>query len=245
MADGADDLQFEQAEMGEAGGGEAVCEACRQPIAASYFTINDHVVCPNCRVGVVESLTGGAMAPRVLKAAGLGLVAAFFGSLIYFAVGALTGMEFSLIAILVGWMVGTAVRHGSGGRGGWVFQTLAICLTYASIVSTNIPLILRQFHEHRAEFARAAPAAQPGSPGKAATTPAVQARPQRTVGTFMLAVLVLFLFACALPFLAGFQNLIGLLIIFFGLYQAWQLNKRPLLVISGPHSLVQEAPSVG
>jgi hypothetical protein len=57
---------------------------------------------------------------------------------------ALTGYEFGLIAIVVGFLVGAAVEKGSNGRGGWQYQTLAMFLTYTSIVSSYVPLIIRQ-----------------------------------------------------------------------------------------------------
>ena len=38
----------------------------------------------------------------------------------------------------------------------------------------------------------------------------------------------------AMPFLAGMENIIGLLIIGFGLYQAWSLNRKTVLRVSGP-----------
>lgn len=38
----------------------------------------------------------------------------------------------------------------------------------------------------------------------------------------------------ALPFLGGLENIIGLLIIGLGLYQAWVINRRQPLVIEGP-----------
>jgi hypothetical protein len=51
----------------------------------------------------------------------------------YFAVLRMTGSYYGLISILVGVMVGAAVRAGSRRRGGWVYQTLAVFLTYFSI----------------------------------------------------------------------------------------------------------------
>jgi hypothetical protein len=41
----------------------------------------------------------------------------------------------------------------------------------------------------------------------------------------------------ALPFLAGFQNLMGIVIIGIGLYEAWKLNKRETLQITGPFEI--------
>ena len=47
----------------------------------------------------------------------------------------------------------------------------------------------------------------------------------------------LLLFAMAAPFLAGFENLIGILIIGFALWQAWHMNGRAALVFSGPYAV--------
>lgn len=45
------------------------------------------------------------------------------------------------------------------------------------------------------------------------------------------------LFALAAPFLAGFQNVIGILIIAFALWQAWQMNAHRPLAITGPYAV--------
>jgi len=60
------------------------------------------------------------------------------------------------------------------------------------------------------------------------------AKEMPTFGQFILAVLALLAFAAALPFLAGVENLVGLLIIAIGLWQAWKLNQRKELDITGP-----------
>lgn len=44
-------------------------------------------------------------------------------------------------------------------------------------------------------------------------------------------------FALTLPIRFGFQNPIGLLIVAFALYEAWKINRRVPLVITGPHPL--------
>ncbi len=235
------DLQFDQAEYATATEGPPACQACGQPLADTYFTINAHVVCPTCRVGVVESLTSGPLAPRLFRAGLYGLLAAAVGSGLYYAVRAGTGFEFGLIAIVVGYLVGMAVRHGSGARGGWVFQTMAVILTYLAIVSTYFPEIIRYVREHHKPTTQA-PAAGPdaAAPASAGATPAAAAKPaakKRTIKRFVLAVTALFIIACLLPFFGGASNLIGLLIIFFGLHEAWRLNKRPVLTVTGPHAV--------
>ena len=61
------------------------------------------------------------------------------------------------------------------------------------------------------------------------------------LGLFVLAVaaLVVFAFAISLaaPFLAGIQNVIGLLIIGFALWEAWRINAYRKLPITGPYEL--------
>ena len=52
-------------------------------------------------------------------------------------------MQLGLVAIAVGLLVGWAVRKGSGGRGGWKFQALAMALTYVSIAASWLPIMLR------------------------------------------------------------------------------------------------------
>jgi hypothetical protein len=113
---------------------------------------------------------------------------------------ALSGYEIGIIAIAVGWLVGKGVRWGSGGRGGPLYQALAIGLTYLAIVATYIGMALKGF------------SADEASPP----------------------ILIILIVGLALPFLAGFQNIIGLVIIGIGLYEAWKINRRVPLAISGP-----------
>lgn len=140
-------LQFDVAESSAASDApyRAHCGGCGQPIRETYYEVNGSVVCEGCRA-VIERPRGTRLR-RVLQATGLGTLAAIGGSLLYFGVAALTGREFGLVAIAVGFMVGTAVRKGSGGRGGWAYQTLAIALTYLAIVSTYVPLVVKEFQK--------------------------------------------------------------------------------------------------
>ena len=43
------------------------------------------------------------------------------------------------------------------------------------------------------------------------------------------------------PFLAGYQNVIGWLIILFGLQQAWRLTRATPFRVTGPFSLAERA----
>ena len=53
----------------------------------------------------------------------------------------------------------------------------------------------------------------------------------------VIAVVLILAIACAAPFLAGFENIIGIVIIGIGLYEAWKLNRRTTVTITGPHAI--------
>jgi len=194
-------MQFERAEF--APGATLKCALCQTPIVGEYFLANNQAVCPACR-GKVEAIgTGGSGPVRFARAAGAGLVAAIGGFIVYYLVLTITNINFGLIAILVGWMVGKAVHWGSHGRGGRLYQLLAVALTYMAICSTYVPMMLSQgTHSEQAPF--------------------------------LLKAIVSFIISLAVPWLEGPSNIIGWVIIAFGLYQAWIMNRQLAVQITGP-----------
>lgn len=80
-------------------------------------------------------------------------------------------------------------------------------------------------------------AAADGAAAAATTTEAAAGEAQPGLGTVLFGIGVLLLIVCAAPFLAGIQNVIGIIIIGIGMYEAWKLNRRVPLVITGPHAL--------
>ncbi len=254
------DLQFEHAEPGSAAaaGGTAAgssasleCTSCNRAITDAYHEINGHTVCDACRRQVEQARSGGSAAVRVLRAALFGVVAGALGAGIYYGISALTGYEFGLIAILVGFMVGMAVKVGSEHRGGWLYQLLAVGLTYCAIVSTYVPLVYQGAVEGMDETSAETSAADGGEiegafegegsepAEEAIPTPGTEvAAPEEDVmgsglGKVLMWVLILGISFFA-PILAGFENILGLLIIGFGLWEAWRLNRKQPLEISGP-----------
>ena len=93
----------------------------------------------------------------------MGLLAGLAGAALWYAVRRTTGFEIGLIAIVVGLMVGVAVRKGSKGRGGWFYQTLAVVLTYGCICAQYMPDIVQGFVQHvrESKAAQAQAAAKP------------------------------------------------------------------------------------
>jgi hypothetical protein len=238
----ADNLQFDRAEQT----GPLSCKGCGSPLPDQYYVVNGNVVCANCRHSVEEEWNRGGAAGRLGKAIGLGILATIACSVAWYAVIKLTDSEWGILAVVVGLVVGGAVRKGSNGRGGWRYQTLAIFLTYTAIVSSYVPLIIEAARERGAEMSKAAVtpdktiATHDSTAARAdsavATTDATAAAKIGPVG-FAVA-LVLFLgFVYAMPFLAGIQNVLGILIIGFALFEAWKLNRRTELSVSGPHQV--------
>jgi hypothetical protein len=255
-------LQFEHAEFDQAPP-VLKCTRCERTLHQSYYQINGEIACEACAL-TAESSDEGSGLGRGLRATGAGTAAAVLGAVVYYAIGALTGYEFGLIAILVGFAVGSAVRWGSRGRGGWKYQTLAIGLTYLAIVSTYVPYVFAaanaQIEAEEEAGASATPAddddddaavaADEAATGVTtvpvnASTPGPDGAIKLTGGQAAMAMGALILILAAAPFLAGFENIIGLLIIGFGLFEAWKLNRREDLVMSGPHPVTMPPATTG
>ncbi len=210
-------LRFDRAEYDEVAPADFRCSACGESVWKTYYAVNGQTFCERCKADLEMSASRGSGAARFLKAALLGFGAGAVGAGVWYAVRATTGYELGLIAIGVGFIVGAAVRKGSGGRGGWRYQTLAIFLTYFSIVSTYVPDVMSGFREMAEKEQEAVVVSIP----------------------FVLAI------AFAAPFLGGVQNIMGIVIIGIALYEAWKMNRAVPLEITGPHRVgADQAPVV-
>jgi hypothetical protein len=246
----ADGLRFDQPARGP---GTPACARCQAPIAEAYYEVNGHVVCPGCKTAL-ERAPAGSGASRMMRATAFGLGAAVLGAGIYYAILAATGYEIGLVAILVGWLVGRAVHKGSDGAGGWAYQSLAVGLTYLAIVSTYVPFIFKSGTDNSPK-ASAASVAPTSGPGADQASDSVTVRPvaatvdssahRMTVGRFALGLVALIAIAAVAPFLAGFENILGLVIIGFALFQAWKMNRRMPLAISGPYAVARASGAGG
>jgi len=183
----------------------------------------------------------GSSGGRFAKALGLGLGAAVLGAGIYFGIAALTGYEFGLVAIVVGVLVGGAVRTGSNGRGGRRYQLLAMFLTYTAVVVTDSTLIARELKKEwraRGDSAQAAagsPAAvAPGlDAAVAAEAPRTSHLPRPLAVAVALGLIVVLAYAA--PIMIGITSPIHLLIAGFALYEAWKLNRGVAFQVTGPY----------
>jgi hypothetical protein len=213
-----------------------VCALCSTPITNTYFSLGQQLLCSHCSTRIQSEGPGGVALTRAFRALALGLLAAIVGSGLWLAVTELTGYQIGLIAIVVGMLVGGAVRMGARQTGGIFYQLLAVGLTYTAIVMTYVPAIATSF-ENSPEFREEAIAssteseseAMPDVVGGAPVTESERIR----VAAWLIAIPIAF----AAPFLMGFENIIGILIIGFALWQAWVMNKPRELSLSGPFEL--------
>src|SRR4051812_25986136 len=109
----SEELQFDRAEFAASG---VTCAACKTAITDRFFRINGQTVCARCHAAFVASRDAGSAGKRFLTASGLGLGAALVGAAIYYGVRAATGYELGLIAVVVGVLVGMAVKRGAQNR---------------------------------------------------------------------------------------------------------------------------------
>ncbi len=238
------------------------CAGCGRPITSTYYAARDKLICPQCYAQVNAPPTGSKLA-RVLKATVFGLGAGLVGAAIWFALRRFAHIQIGLVAILVGYMVGKAVRQGSGGLGGRGYQVLAVVLTYACISANYMPDVLEELvtavrnESHQTTTAPVAAADSAGTaPGSVVPTTqqagqaiqpspanpdAVDSAPAKPHGgpvqkAFALALLFVITFGVSLtaPFLG---SPIGLLIIGFALWEAWKFNTPRRLAITGPYQI--------
>jgi hypothetical protein len=247
----ASSLQFEQVEP--AAGGQATpsamaCGRCGTALPAEYFQVDGQTTCAVCKDARL-ALHSRKPSTEVLLRAGLyGGAAAVVGSIAWFAITKLTGLEIGLVAVVLGVFVGRAVRRGSEGLGGRVFQVMAVVLTYLAIVTSYVPAVLSGFANANQPGASSttpkpgAPAGetpQPSTSSSVATTPPAAGAPSEAGAMHpLVAIAVLlgisFLIALAAPFLAGVSNILGILIIGFAVWEAWRVNRKVAPIVTGP-----------
>jgi hypothetical protein len=211
-------IGFDRAEFAPRPEGSAtVCSFCRKVVEGEYWQISERIACAACRSGLVRDLEQAQSRRALLRAARSGALAAALGSIAWIIVTKVTGYELGIIAIGIGFAVGKAVRKGSGGVGGPRYQAMAMFLTYSAIALANIPGILEVVKNSQAS---APPPVTP--PG---------------LLQMIFAWSFLIGFAYAVPFLAGPQNFMGIIIIGIGLYEAWKFTRAVPIPILGPFPL--------
>jgi hypothetical protein len=163
-----------------------------------------------------------------------GIGAAVVGMILYALFEIVSGIVIGYLAIGVGYLVGKAMKLGSGGRGGRRYQIAAALLTYAAVSVAAVPVGIYSYSKKQsAKSTQTSPAAQSAPandaqeqhpfPGDKQVEEAPKSQP---VGIGRL-VLIFLGIGLASPFLElsdGFGGVIGLVILFVGIRAAWTLT---------------------
>ena len=258
-------LQFDSAAP-HAGTPVATCGSCSEPIRSVYYEINANVVCSRCRGKLESLLSSTGRVRRFRRALGFGLGTAIAGSVFYYGFREVTGIDFGLVAVLVGFMVGKAVFVGGDRRGGRRYQVLAVVLTYFAIASTYVPMVFKEGGKHvtaAVDSAKAASRSGSSLAGAAIADSNTEAAGDSTLteatsaasphaagkvkeeklgfGKILLAFVGMVLFTAALPILVGMSSIISVVILFFGLIQAWRMNRAVEVSVTGPYRITAPA----
>ena len=252
-----DELTFDRAEFATAEDAAPSCALCKRALGSSYFTVNAAITCEDCHHLIATRVSESRGARAFFRAAAFGAGAAVAGSIAWYAVAKITGMEIGLLAIAVGWAVGKAVRHGARGPGAKRYQALAMLLTYLSITGSYVPLVWKGVTDVQAEKPATTATARTASGVNGAPTVPGAASPESTpspttattdgappsagapapaeglVVTVLTVIVVLGLSLVA-PFLGGASNILGIILIGIALYEAWKFNRSAPLVMDGP-----------
>lgn len=238
-----EELDFDRAEYDDDAPPARSCAFCQQALVDAYYEVNGAASCGGCLAGIRAYRDWGSPGLRFLKALLFGSVAAAAGAALYYGIAALTGYELGLVALVVGLMVGGAVRVGGQRRGGPGYQALAIILTYLAITVTYMGPIAKGFEKAADKHRTGVSSQTKGLTGKtkASTAPASTSKASRKRSRPMIFWVVVFGFAFVWPiasiWFGGMQGVMGLLIVGFAIYEAWRLCKRVPVEVDGPFEL--------
>ena len=240
--------QFSTAEYpGTPGTGR--CKSCNQAITGSYYRVNGAMACPACGERVKRQLPQDSPA-AFTRGLLFGVGGAILGLILYAAFGIITGLMIGYVSLAVDYIVGKAIKMGSGGVGGRRYQIAAVVLTYAAVSITAIPIYIAQAaKEHKVERVQQSQTVPgPAEKGAMNVSPAPQqVAPSAEHPPNLLAALIsLVLIGLASPFLElqdPFHGIIGLIILLVGLRIAWKIAAGISIQILGPFKL--SAPTAG
>ncbi len=251
--------QFGTAEYKSSSGPDR-CKSCDSTLTGRHYRINGALACENCAERLKQQIPKDTH-PAFVRGLLFGLGGAFLGLILYAAFGILTGLVIGYVSLAVGYIVGKAIKMGSGGMGGRRYQVTAALLTYSAVSIAAIPIYVAQMvKEKKTEKQTMVQHALPQPPGAAqqkdpapsdsaipqespSQAPAARKKPSMGLGAALgLAVLV----GLASPFLElqdPFHGIIGLIILFVGIRIAWRLTAGVKVDILGPFERNAPAPA--
>ena len=142
MLPGSSTPQFGTAEYKSSSGPDR-CKSCETTLTSRYFRINGAPACENCVERLKQQVPKDSHQAFVRRIV-FGLGGAFLGLILYAAFGILTGLVIGYVSLAVGYIVGKAIKMGSGGMGGRRYQIAAALLTYSAVSIAAIPIFISQ-----------------------------------------------------------------------------------------------------
>src|SRR3954453_22158692 len=94
---GAGPIQFDRADFVQPAEGP-LCAVCGRSLQGHYFEVNGQMACEGCRYAVETAFQQRGGVGGFVKAACAGFGAAVAGSILYYAVREITGLEIGLIS---------------------------------------------------------------------------------------------------------------------------------------------------
>jgi hypothetical protein len=219
------ETDFERAQFDDPRSSTIVCRLCDSAPGASYYSLNGHNVCPTC----LDGARAGQKKSSFLKALALGIAAGAVGAVVYYGIRLATGYDLALITILLGSIVGVAVRRGAGGSQSALYRVMAVAIAWIAMSSTYVPLLADALNE---SVSKEEQGAAPGEAGAAEdpATPEDTARARSVIVWGVSAVLSL-----GVPLLFVMElEVLGLIIFGVGLWEAWRRSAAPPFVVTGP-----------
>jgi hypothetical protein len=212
------------------------CAYCHRNIETEYFRVDGNMACRAC-AQQAQSLIPPDSHKAYSRAMLFGIGAAIVSCIAYSLVQ-MTGFMFGIIAVGVGWLIGTAMKRGSRGLGGRRYQITAALLTYIAISMAFIPILYKVMGQYRTSHPTVAVQGAAGSSAAAGSPTATKAAPF-SFGKFLLGILLVFVLGLISPVLKFLifsvgSGLFGLLFLFIGIQTAWKLTQRVASVVDGP-----------
>jgi hypothetical protein len=234
------ELRFDRAAYAEATGTGTPCSSCKGPLGDSYWKWLNLMVCGRCRDGLERKLKESQSWRPFAKTLLLGGGAAIGCGIAYAVLVAVTKAQFALATIGIAIVVARVIRQASGGLGGSTrYRVAAVALTYLAATMGYIPGIWASIQDSGvAEHAASDEKTRSASPEAAAPSASDSGHSEKgspLALVYALALLVGIMLAA--PFLGATHAPLGLLIVGFGLWQAWKLSRGPPLHIEGPFRL--------
>lgn len=245
-------LQFDRVVHADPAATRLQCASCSAPVVDTYYHVAGQELCARCGATRLHDAAPDRRASTMLRAILFGLGACVVGAVAYWAVMKYLDLEIGLVAIAIGFFVGRAIARATGGRSARRHRILAVALTYTAVGLAYAPFAfegVKGKHALRAgtdSSAASTLTTSTSSPTTAASAPAARGAEDREAArtrkvpaaTVALEMGALLVFVLALPLMgalsSGAGGILSVLIIGFGMRQAWKVSAASNVTVTGP-----------